>query len=124
MAGTTELITRELELANFGGREPHPVDHSSRHDILINPELRDVKSVDDIFGIQSDVDGPVDWDLKNRRSKIVFCVWIVGIISEHVVVGNKASLGLAELTVRTGVLKRKAELVSGDADLKRIRRRS
>src|ERR1700733_9705684 len=120
MARTAELVTRELKLADFRGREPHPVDHPSRDNILVNPKLRNIKRVDYIFGIQPDMNRPVNRDLQNRRSKIVLRVGIVRIVPEHVVVGNKTGLSLAEFIVRARVLKRKAELVSRNSYLKGI----
>ena len=62
MAGSTKLATRKFEVARTLNSEPHPGDCSSWHGILIHPEPGDIKGMDDVSGVENEVNRLSDRD--------------------------------------------------------------
>jgi hypothetical protein len=95
VTGPTKLAARKLEIARTLNLEPDPGDRAAWHSILIEPEPRDVEGMDDVSGIEKDVNRLAERNYELRRGKIVLAAFVGH--SKFVLVGDLSDIDRTEL---------------------------
>src|SRR4029077_13149720 len=119
----TKLAARKLEIARTLNLEPDPGDRTAGYGILIEPEPWNVEGMDDVAGIQNDVNRLTERNDELCRGKVVLAGFVALFDSKFVFVGNLSDNDRAELSICARVAKVPTELEGRNVDLQSIRRR-
>src|SRR5579871_1597467 len=123
VAQSAQLGTRDLIYADLVGLEVEGNLHA-RHQILLQPQLRNKEVVDHITRMQQEVDVLVHRNFQGGADDVVLPGGIFVVDAQRIACGvvDVLQIGVAEFIVRSRVTERPGELLRGHFDYHRIRR--